>query len=293
MSNAHGCDISMWQDHNSTPQMFDPVKARSRGLSFVYIKASQGTYLDPDVMMNWHNCKNILYRGAYHYLDWRYSVVQQAQFFAGVLKDDPGELPPVVDYESRVSVPNKEQAANSLMIFMNEFERISGIKPAIYTGHGYWKEFGSNDPRFGERELWICDITPPLTVPQPWPTWSFWQYTFKGDGLYYGAESYDLDMDWYNGSLEQMIERYKLPDLGMPSEPESVPDPDHQLWRVSTDVLNVRAAPNLEASVTWQLTRGDVVEAIEYQNDSSYLWAKHAKGWSAVGRSSYLMEPTK
>ncbi len=52
---ALGIDVSLWQDNNSTPQMVDFAKAKSAGASFVFIKASQGLYLDPDFVMNWQN----------------------------------------------------------------------------------------------------------------------------------------------------------------------------------------------------------------------------------------------
>ena len=55
MANCLGVDISVWQDLNSTPQMYDPWKTRKQNGVFVGIKASQANWIDPDFIMNWNN----------------------------------------------------------------------------------------------------------------------------------------------------------------------------------------------------------------------------------------------
>jgi len=67
---AFGIDVSKWQDDNSTPQMFDPVRAKQRGASFVGIKVSQAGWADPDYAQNWANCRRWLYRMPYHFMTW-------------------------------------------------------------------------------------------------------------------------------------------------------------------------------------------------------------------------------
>ena len=65
-----GNDISLWQDDNSTPQRvnFEQMRKRSR---FVFIKASQSTYIDPDYIYNWDNAIRAgMPRAAYHFLTW-------------------------------------------------------------------------------------------------------------------------------------------------------------------------------------------------------------------------------
>ena len=214
MAYTLGIDISKWQDDNSTPQMMDFNKSREAGANYVFIKASQAAYLDPDYINNWQHAKDAgLPRGLYHFMDWSLPAITQARFFAGVLKADPGELPPVVDFEARYNNPGKQGATVALYIFINEVEQTIGKRIMIYTGPSYWREFwdGTQTAFFGARDLWIANyyVTKP-TIPTPWKTWKFWQYSAKGNGLLFGAESKDLDMDWYNGTAEQFQAEYSL-----------------------------------------------------------------------------------
>ncbi|MCJ7520184.1 MAG: hypothetical protein MUO42_11020, partial [Anaerolineaceae bacterium] len=43
---------------------------------------------------------------------------------------------------------------------------------------------------------------------EPWKSnkkpWKFWQYTNQGDGLAYGAESKAIDLNWFNGTLDDL-----------------------------------------------------------------------------------------
>ena len=43
---------------------------------------------------------------------------------------------------------------------------------------------------------------------EPWKSnhkpWKFWQYTNAGDGLAYGAESKAIDLNWFNGTLDNL-----------------------------------------------------------------------------------------
>ena len=79
-----------------------PNKAKQAGATFVFVKASEATLTDPQFLVNWQKAKEAgLLRGAYHYLDYTKPGADQANYFADLLKNDPGELPPVIDYELR------------------------------------------------------------------------------------------------------------------------------------------------------------------------------------------------
>ena len=145
-----GCDISVWQDNNSTPQRVDFAKMKEAGAKFVFIKASQGTWADPDFIWNWDDARQAgLYRGAYHYLDWRYDILAQADFFAGLLLKDPGELPPVLDYEMRSYAPTKHLALARADAFLTKVEKALRRKLIIYTSPSFWAEFGEEGPFIG------------------------------------------------------------------------------------------------------------------------------------------------
>jgi len=201
MTNAIGLDISTWQDSPAIPGHINFDKARLAGASFVFIKASQGVWSDPDFEMNWSAAKAAgLLRGAYHYMDWSKPPLQQAQYFAGLLALDPGELPPVCDYECRTGAPSSGAARLVLRAFLEETKRLTGKTPMIYTSPGYWCEYGSADGYWAQYPLWIAHygVAVPL-IPRPWTCCTFWQSTAKGNGYLYGVESRDVDLDEFSG----------------------------------------------------------------------------------------------
>ncbi len=218
-----GCDVSIWQDAASTPQQINFNKMKAAGASFVFIKASQANYLDQDLIYNWSNAKTAgLLRGAYHYLTYNISPVTQAEYFWSVIKGDPGELPLVIDFENRATGLTRPRASGDLKAFCDRFTQLSGKKLMIYTSPSYWNEFGTTDAAWQNYPLWIAHYTNlnpntgelylPL-VPAPWKQWLFWQYTSHGDGLKYGTESLNVDMNNFYGTLEQL---YALAGLPLP-----------------------------------------------------------------------------
>ncbi len=63
---------------------------------------------------------------------------------------------------------------------------------------------------------------------QPWASWTFWQWTDKGDGLAFGMESKGLDMNWFNGT-EQELRKWAGVEPGPPPEP-SLEEKVARLW---------------------------------------------------------------
>lgn len=260
--NTQGIDISVWQDKNSTPQMFNPVKARDRGASFVGIKISQANWADPDYMQNWANCRPYLYRMPYHFLTWDISPKRQAEVFWSLIeKDTFGVLPLTCDFEWWRTVPAR--AMDNLYNYMERLKTLAFPLPMqIYTAKTFWDPNGSTTAYWKQYGLWLCDITGAVEVPKPWTKWDFHQYTFKLFGPDWGAESLDLDGDWYNGTLVEMKSRYNLPDLDGMTEPvPSDPKPVNELrMRVLGDGLRVREAPNTSAPVVDYLSQDQVIK---------------------------------
>jgi lysozyme len=216
MSNAEGCDISVWQDDNSTPQKVDFQKMYAGGKRFVMIKSSQANWMDEDFLWNWKASKESgLLRGAYHFLTWDVDPKKQADFVLGLVREDPAELGVWADYEWWDTVPN-----NALQIVDTFCARIeqSLNRCGIYTAPGFWQPYGSEDPKWIKRPLWIAswnDTSP--KVFKPWTDWTFWQYTPKGDGIALGCESKQVDLDYFNGTYEDLLKFAH-------AEPQPVPD---------------------------------------------------------------------
>lgn len=182
-------DVSAWQG------TINWAKAVKNSVRFAYIKVSQRLYPDRLFYLNWPNARAAgVLRGSYHYLVWDRDPLEQADAFCALLKDDPGELPPAVDFEERSGVPG--DAAERLKRFLTAVEYHLGIKPAIYTSPDFWKNYGSADPLWAEYPLWIANyqVNQPI-IPAPWVDYTFWQHTNSGDGGYYGCTSRGVDMD--------------------------------------------------------------------------------------------------
>ena len=240
-----GIDVSKWNGN------WDARKAKTAGATFVFIKASQATFSDPQFAANWQKAKEAgLLRGAYHYLDYTKSGLEQANYFADLLKADPGELPPVVDYEQTRTDNNPTAALGFLKEFLDrmiqrtELYADARIKvPMIYSGPGMWAAYGDQTkPEYWLQfplwnAHWITSSAP--TVPPPWTMWTFWQYSSKGPGETFGSESLVVDMDRFNGTLAELEEfagvRIPLENLG-----EFYEALDAKVNNLSTEVSDLR-----------------------------------------------------
>lgn len=269
------CDVSFWQDDNSTPQMVDFVKMLAAGMKGTIIKVSQSDYLDSDYILNWKHAKDAgMPRGGYCFLDWTLPLVTQVRFFCGVLRNDPGEMIPTLDYECRTGVPDAGNARQQLHDGILEFEDKMGKSPLLYTGKDYWKNYGSADPWWLRCMLWFAyptdnkNILPP-PPPLPWTSWLLWQWSWKGDGIKYGCESKQLDMDTFNGTLEQ----YYAWIGGMPVPPP--PPPVIKTINSRGAIINIRNQPIINVNTDVgdaKLVRADVVEELsEWYKFTAYV----------------------
>ena len=203
-----GCDISHWQDDLTTPEVVNFETMKDAGAEFVFLKASQGTWTDSTFKQHWAASKAAgLLRGAYHFLSYEIDPRVQAEYFWSLIKDDPGELPPVADYEYWGDPPN--DAIDYLWGFVDTLERLSGKTPIIYTGAFFWN---STDPgAWANFPLWIASYSSQeymqanIASRMPWSDWRFWQFTERGNGEKYGVESKQIDLNYFNGSREQLI----------------------------------------------------------------------------------------
>lgn len=238
-----GCDISFYQDNPSTLRQVDFNTMRGAGASFVIIRAGQNTWVDSDFAFNWSEAKGKLPRGSYWYYDSRSTPQSQARLWLSVLGGDLGELPLFADFEERYG--GKYGGAGNFKIFIEEVKRLAPAKEIIiYTAYYYWRETMGVNPvslaYWKQYKLWIANYgaVSPL-VPAPWTTWEFWQYIDKGDGLKYGAESMNIDMNYFNGTQTDFDQRY-----GVTTTPPIVPPVTPTIeGKVITNAVKIRTSP--------------------------------------------------
>lgn len=201
-----GMDSSRWEDIPETPVVPNFEIAYQKGCKFNYLKATQGLWVDRSYRQDWANCrKTPMKLGAYHFLQWDIDPVKQADFFYNTIKNDPGELPPVVDFEWWSTIPSN--AFDILYRFLERLKQLMpGKKLAIYTAYGFWMQYGKKDAYWKQYLIWLAryENTPPIgptQIPAPWIEYYMWQYTGHGDGTYFGMESKDVDLDYANPKI--------------------------------------------------------------------------------------------
>lgn len=206
---ALGIDVSFWQGN------VDFKKARKAGASFALIKASQNVWYDNKFKQNWANARDAkVLRGAYHFFDMRdgsKSPKEQARYFASLLKDDMGELRPVMDFETPgvngyPPLPDHDTSVRHVVDFMNAFYKETNLYPMLYTNLAGISRLSPLSRFLSAKELWIAWYYTKSRTPKigTWPRWRIWQYKVTGNGLAFGSESKGLDMNAFNGTEENL-----------------------------------------------------------------------------------------
>ncbi|HNB42287.1 MAG TPA: glycoside hydrolase family 25 protein, partial [Anaerolineales bacterium] len=251
MVNVIGPDISFYQDDPQTPQGVNFIKMRESAY-YVIVRAGQNLWGDRDFKVNWRESKAAgLPRGSYWFYDSRIDPKQQAEKWISMFDGDFGELPLWGDFEDTYNGPYK-----GWKNWYNFLERLKQLLPSdkevgVYTGYYYWRENtvavgipNASLNYFKQYPLWIANYgTSAPLVPEPWDTWTLWQFTDNGDGPAYGVESLNIDLNYFNGDLEALKTRFKLGDLNFPPAPTP-----SNYYRVTVSSLKVRDAAGLNST---------------------------------------------
>ena len=239
MTRALGTDVSFWNGK------VDFAKMAAAGASFVYVKASE-LYADKQFATYWPAAKAAgLLRGAFHYMNWYGSELDQAKLFCALLANDAGELPPVLDLEANPSLHNlsAEVVRGTAWNFLSAVEKATGKLPMLYCGYYYWKQWGDTNAGWIKYPFWLPWYASEsiIKVPPPWTKWTFWQYSANGDGPQYGSQSLSMDMVCFNGTVDELKAFAHAPTPG----PGPQPGPGHPGWvdYVTVNAINIRMLP--------------------------------------------------
>lgn len=206
-------DISFYQDDNATPQKVDFVKMRQAGAGGVIIRAGQNTWKDPDFSDNWRMAKEAgLWRGSYWFWDSRSPAVKQADLWFSLFARDMPEIGAWMDFEEGYggSYGTEGHMRDFAEKTLSNFP--SSVEVGVYTSPSWWGSRVRSDRLYWSKyPLWIANykVDRPL-VPPPWSEWVYWQYTSKGDGGKYGAESLSIDLNYFYGTREQLAAMFGL-----------------------------------------------------------------------------------
>jgi lysozyme len=206
----------------------DWAAVNGSGRLFAFAKASQGDYNSQTTFAtNWSQIKAAgMYRGPYHFFDATVDGVAQANWFLGKIAAaggvGAGDLPPALDLECPTS-PNQADTANLCLgngkngwvdtatlkqrvwDFLDTVEKATGMTPIIYSYVSWFGTFGFTDAKLANYPLWIASYDPKCaTIPAPWTSAPFWQYTATGAVPGIGTPTTNADHDRFTGTAAQL-----------------------------------------------------------------------------------------
>lgn len=196
-----GIDVSHWNG------AVNWQTAKSAGAAFMFAKATQGlTFKDDTFSVNYAGAKDAgLLRGAYHFYDYRQFGKPQAEYFWSVIKGDPGEIPPVLDLEYYwLPYPAGSKMLIAAKDFITALDDLSGRATILYTSPSMIRGFGSAPAWLLDHPLWIANYGVTNPAYSPWKRWTFWQTTGAGSGKTYGCASAGVDLNVYDGTLDEL-----------------------------------------------------------------------------------------
>lgn len=131
---AQGIDVSKYQGKVNWRKV-----AKSKKVSFVYIRATEGTSIRDDYYKaNVDSARKAgLYVGSYHVYSSKTTASQQFNNFKSVVKKNKQDLIPVLDIEGYHSGRLNMERVDKLLSLM---ENYFGVKPMIYTSEKVYTE---------------------------------------------------------------------------------------------------------------------------------------------------------
>lgn len=175
-----GIDVSKWNGD------IDWQSVRSSGISFVFIKATEGKdRIDPKFMDYANGARMAgLATAPYHFYYFCSTPDEQADWFISNVPRTAIQLPPVLDAEWNPDSktcklrPDAATVRADLKRFMDRLEAYYHKRPIIYTSVDFHRDNLAG--YFNDYHFWVRSVA---AHPQKTYTdrrWAFWQYTSTG-----------------------------------------------------------------------------------------------------------------
>jgi lysozyme len=198
---VHGIDVSKFQGD------IDWNAVASSGVKFAWIKATEGgDRADARFQANWTAAKAAgVPRGAYHFVYWCRSPMEEMAFFEQNAPVEDDALPPVLDVEATPTSPTchrhltQDGAIADMKVMLEEMERHYGKRPIIYTTVDFYEAILS-DGAFSDYPIWVRSTKHHPAVKYGSRAWAFWQY--QSDGQTPGING-NVDRDVFYGTKAQ------------------------------------------------------------------------------------------
>jgi len=202
--NALGIDISKYDNS------FDPSQA-VKPIDFVIQRASYGRWRDELFDALLPGVMQVPIRGAYHYLNNWIGWKEQAQTFLDIVRGGEYHFY-VADFEEATNTLSTQFARDTYQ-WIRSVAMLTGKPVLLYTRKGLYDNyiFKSGD-NWSVVDYWHAQWTHSTSpiLPVGRNTWRIWQYGGESDwggvGSEYGIGTAWVDVDRYNGTVEQMRE---------------------------------------------------------------------------------------
>jgi lysozyme len=198
---------------------------KASGRQFAFIKATQGNYNKQTTFgADWSGAAAAgVMRSAYHFFDATVDGKAQAQWFLDEIAANggmtPGDLPPMLDIECPTSSvqanaqSNCEHTGDSgwappatiaqrAFDWLDAVELATGKKAIIYSYPSWFAGAGVTDAKLAKYPLFIATYGSCASVPPPWTSAVFWQYSASGTVPGLAAKA---DVDRFFGSPDALM----------------------------------------------------------------------------------------
>ena len=283
-----GADVSVWQGE------IDFSSLRSGGTEIVYIRAGYGS----DGVDTQFRRNAVLARAAglsvgfYHYVtaETTAEAVEQARFFAGLIREHPYDCRPAMDFESFHGLP-REQVNAVARAFLTELERLTGQVPLLYANADDASRLFSGD--LARYPLWAADYGPAQPqVTAHWTAWTGFQYTDRG--RLPGIQG-PVDLDWFTPGV-------LLSHSPAPSGRTYVVQKGDTLWAISrryglsvSSIARYNHIPNPDLIFPGQVLRLPTANERTYMvQRGDTLWAiarRYGLSVSSIARYNHILNP--
>ena len=221
----YGVDVSRWQGDIAWGQV------AAADITFAFCKGTEGgDFTDPQFTANMTNGRAAgVLMGVYHFArPLNNPALDEARHFVRTATPYllAGGMLPVLDLESGDTL-GKAALSAWTRTWCREVERLTTLRPVIYTSRSYAANFAEND--LNTWPLWIAvpGFAPGAAVSGigPWTRWTFQQYSWTGRVPGIGSGSVDVDLDAFEGGLADLA-AYQIPVITHTITASSLPVTD-------------------------------------------------------------------
>lgn len=296
--NALGIDISYWNGN------FD---ASVRPMDFIIQRTSHGTFRDPLFDMLQKQIRPVLVRGAYQYISSGQNWKAQADLHLE-MTEGKGYHFHVADMETGGNVMNNA-FANQVNAWLNYVKEKTGKRVLLYTNTDTYNVHPMPAAvKNGVADLWVAQWpwrtslpnAKGPALPRGATDWKLWQFGGdnalvygRGDGPDWGVKSANVDLNMYNGTIEDMRVWLGLPAIPDPSEypppivaPPPFPGQGVEGMEVEATVLvwslRIRSQPSTVGEQVGSYAFGERIRLKNMYKAGDELWGLTDRGWVAL-----------